>query len=337
MNLVINTPKSFLRVKDGMFLIKNGENKTRLSPEKIDRIVITTRTGFTSDVFALAVKNNIEVFLIDHHGNPLGRFWQARFGSTALIRRRQLEISQTEEGIFYAKKWIANKLKNQSEFLKKLAKNRPNAYDYLYEQAGKIEANCKNLEKYQKLDDETRNSIMGLEGMSAVSYFDGLSKVIPEPFRFEGRSRQPAKDMFNVFLNYAYGVLYGQTERAMVLAGLDPYIGILHSDGYNKQSLLFDLIENFRIFADETVFYLFSEKKINQSMADKTKKGVILNQEGKKLLIQSYNQAMDKMTVFSKKKMKKVNLIQAFCHAFANELIGKKPKKGESYEYLGGL
>ena len=47
-------------------------------------------------------------------------------------------------------------------------------------------------------------------------------------------------------LNYGYGVLYGEVERACVLAGLDPYGGFLHVDRPGKLSLAFDLIEPFR-------------------------------------------------------------------------------------------
>src|SRR5262249_5380163 len=37
-------------------------------------------------------------------------------------------------------------------------------------------------------------------------------------YRFDGRSRQPAKDGFNAVLNYSYGVLYSLVERACVCA-----------------------------------------------------------------------------------------------------------------------
>lgn len=103
---------------------------------------------------------------------------------------------------------------------------------------------------------------MGFEGSAGRIYFDALNYVMPERFKFDGRSRNPAKDEFNALLNYGYGVLYSLVEKACIIAGLDPYIGFLHTDNYNKKSLVFDLIEMFRIFADETVVYLFSGRKV---------------------------------------------------------------------------
>ena len=34
-------------------------------------------------------------------------------------------------------------------------------------------------------------------------------------------------------------------EKAYIIAGLDQYIGFLHTDNYNKKSLVFDVIELF--------------------------------------------------------------------------------------------
>ncbi len=50
-------------------------------------------------------------------------------------------------------------------------------------------------------------------------------------------------------------------ERACILAGLDPYIGIMHVDNYNRQAFVFDLIEMYRIYIDRIVFKLFSTKR----------------------------------------------------------------------------
>ena len=62
---------------------------------------------------------------------------------------------------------------------------------------------------------------MGLEGSAGRAYVKCLSGQMPEAFRFDGRSRNPARDAFNAMLNYGYGVLYSLVEKACILAGLD--------------------------------------------------------------------------------------------------------------------
>jgi len=61
--------------------------------------------------------------------------------------------------------------------------------------------------------DEQRGTLMGLEGSAGRAYFACLGQLVPEAYRFEGRSRHPARDAFNAMLNYSYGVLYSLVER----------------------------------------------------------------------------------------------------------------------------
>jgi CRISPR-associated protein Cas1 len=41
---------------------------------------------------------------------------------------------------------------------------------------------------------------MGLEGTSGRVYFQSISKLLPERWQFQGRSRNPAKGSFNCLL-----------------------------------------------------------------------------------------------------------------------------------------
>jgi CRISPR-associated protein Cas1 len=141
--------------------------------------------------------------------------------------------------------------------------------------------------------DELRGTVMGLEGSAGRIYFQTLGKLLPDRYGFGGRSRNPAGDRFNAFLNYGYGVLYSKVEASCVIAGLDPYIGFIHADNYNKVSLVFDLIEMFRIFVEEPVFYLFSKRQVSNEHVDEVKGGVRLNEAGRALLIETFNDHME--------------------------------------------
>lgn len=122
-------------------------------------------------------------------------------------------------------------------------------------------------------------------------------------------------------LNYAYGVLYSLVEKACIIAGLDPYIGFLHTDDYNKKSLVFDLIEMFRIFADETVVYLFSGRKVKVEFFDEIKGGFSLNKDGKAILIGALNSNLDESVRYRGRNIQRRNIIQFECHSIANSLI----------------
>lgn len=274
-----------------------------------------------------AVDNNIDVVFLDHFGDPYGRVWHSKLGSTTLIRRKQLELYNSEEGLDLAREWINRKLDNQISLLKKLKQTRPEKEEALRGAIGNIEEQQSKLGGLKGTIDEVRQQILGIEGMSSKNYLESLSSIMPERFRFEGRSRDPAKDEFNCLLNYGYGVLYSRVEKACIIAGLDPYIGFMHTDNYNKKSLVFDLIEMYRTYVDETVVYLFSKRMVREEYFDPVPGGLTLNKEGKKALIEALNNTFEKTADYRGREIKNANIIQLECHAIANKLIGRGDEK----------
>jgi len=164
---------------------------------------------------------------------------------------------------------------------------------------------------------------MGNEGMASRTYFEALNSVMPDKWKFNGRSRDPAEDAFNCLLNYGYGILYSQVEKACIISGLDPYVGFLHTDNYNKKSFVFDLIEIFRIYVDRTVFNLFSKKQVHERLFDEIPGGLYLNKEGKALLVTAINDTFDKEIKYNGRNVKVRNTISLKCHNIANSLIKK--------------
>jgi CRISPR-associated protein Cas1 len=63
------------------------------------------------------------------------------------------------------------------------------------------------------------------------------------------REQYSSLDPFNRILNVGYSILRKEVWRAIFLAGLNPYIGFLHSPRAGKMSLVFDLMEEFRPIA----------------------------------------------------------------------------------------
>jgi len=321
MRLILNSFGCFLRKKGKCFLIKKEDKVFEVSVKKVQSIMITTSAYISTDAVKLAMDNNIDIIFLDKYGNPYSRIWHAKPGSTTLIRRRQLEIAEESYGLDLAKEWVINKFKNQINFLNKLKNTRPNKSDKLEEWIKSLEDNLKKLGSLEGTIEEQRGSIMGYEGSGGRVYFEAISYIMPKRFKFKGRSRQPAEDEFNCMLNYGYGVFYSLVEKACIVAGLDPYVGFIHTDNYNKKSLVFDLIENFRIFVDEAVVYLFSQRKVKTNYFDKLHKGMTLNIEGKSVLLESLNKSLDKKVRYKGRNIKKRDIIQFECHKIANELI----------------
>ena len=98
MQLVINTYGSYLQKNGDCFKVKKDEQVFEVSAKKVDGIMITTAAYITTDAIKLAMDHNIDIIFLDEFGDPFGRVWH-KLGSTTLIRRRQLEIADTIEGV----------------------------------------------------------------------------------------------------------------------------------------------------------------------------------------------------------------------------------------------
>jgi CRISPR-associated protein Cas1 len=330
MQLVINTFGASIRRQGERFLVRVGGREAAFSALKVQSVLVTTGVSLSSDALQLAAEHNVDVVFLDQRGEPYGRFWQNRMGSTAAVRRRQLEAAEGPEGLELVRGWVEAKLRHQAEFLDELADRRPAAEaDFETTRAGVHDCLARLAGLTGNLE-ERRATVMGLEGAAGRVYFACLGRLVPEAHRFDGRSRHPARDGFNAMLNYCYGVLYSLVEKACVCAGLDPFIGFLHTDNYGKKSLVFDLIEPFRILGDRTVTLLFTGRRAKAEYFEAVPGGVALTPAGRAALLESFNERLEKVVRYAvqvrpgrTRNVKRRDVIRYEAHALANRLLGK--------------
>lgn len=334
MQIYLNTYGTYLHVKDDMFEIripvKDAEpTKQHIAAHKISSIIMSTSAALSTDAVRLALMNNIDIIFTQSDGHPMGRIWHSKLGSTTKIRKRQLEASLGKEAVTFTKEWVIEKMNNQLEFIKELKKHRSQMSEYLDDKTSKIAnmiISLTNL-KAEKIE-EIADTVRGLEGTCGRLYFETISYVIPDQYQFNGRSMRPAKDAFNAFINYGFGILYTRVEKCLMIAGLDPYVGFLHRDDYNQKSMVFDFIEPYRIFVETAVFRLFSAKKVNKAHIDEITNGVTLNKEGKELLVTALNGYMESETIrYKGRNQTRANAMQQDAHTFANGLIASDSSK----------
>lgn len=328
MNLYVNTYGAYIHVKDEIFEIRykvdDQEEKHHYSAKKVANIVVTTGAAISTDAIKLAMEHNIEILFLERSGRPYSRIWHCRMGSTSRIRRAQLNYSTTSKGLEIAKEWVLQKMQNQLEFLKELKKHRKNQREIIDGKLGRINELYNSVVSLDvEKDFDAASTLRGLEGTAGRIYFEALSSSLAKQYQFAGRSSRPAKNPFNAFLNYAYGILYGRIEKALVIAGLDPYIGFMHRDDYNQTSFVFDFIEPYRIIGEKVVFRLFSAKKVKKEHTDElNNEAYTLNKEGKKLLIESFNNYFEEQKIrYRNRNQSRANALQLEAHHFANTLL----------------
>ena len=336
MQLHLNTYGAYLHVKDAMFDIRRKQadgqwaSATGVAAHKVKSIWMGPGTALSSDAVALALRNNIDIVFLESNGHPLGRVWHSKLGSTTRIRKCQVEAALDQRAVHWTCTWLAQKLENQAGFIRDLKKHRVQHGDYLTGKIEKIDALRAAILALDSsvLNETVAGTLHGLEGTAGRLYFETLSFVLPAAWQFAGRSSRPARDPFNAFLNYAYGVLYARVEKALMLAGLDPYAGFLHRDDYNHKSLVYDFIEAYRAWADKVVFTLFSGKKVNQGHTDAITGGYTLNAEGKKLLMEYYNEYLENEVLrYRGRNRTRATILLLEAYRFAQEILGKNAEE----------
>ena len=93
-----------------------------------------------------------------------------------------------------------------------------------------------------------------------------LSRVPARWTRYESRkstlSEAPraATNPINSLLNYCYSLLESESRVALLGAGLDPTLGVLHADQRNRDSFALDAMEPIRPAVDVFVLDLLEER-----------------------------------------------------------------------------
>jgi CRISP-associated protein Cas1 len=291
MELILNTFGTALRIENGQFMVIHPDGKQSIKPDKLKSIIISKGASISSDAALLAIENEIDVMFVDGTGTPAGRVWGIRYGSISNIRRKQLEFLYSPRAVSWVKELLIRKTDNQVGLLLALSPGEFEKEKLLEKAIEKINDYKAKIKKADGMYvHEIAHSLRGWEGAVSRTYFQTLAHFMPDEYRFEGRSQNPATDIYNCLLNYAYGMLYGKVEGALIKAGIDPYAGIFHRDDYNRPALAYDVIELFRIWADYVVFNLCMQKVIDQDCYSIREDGSYwLENMGKRILIQSMN------------------------------------------------
>jgi hypothetical protein len=140
---------------------------------------------------------------------------------------------------------------------------------------------------------ETLVDFLTLEGRAAQIYWDLLVET-PLPWREWALKRIPAHwaaisprtngrrervrdatDPFNAILNYCYTLLEVETRIACEAVGLDPDLGLLHTDDRLRESFIYDLLEPLRSRADVWALELLRKERLHPAMFHELRDGIV--------------------------------------------------------------
>lgn len=319
MELIINTFGTTLSRNREGFVISTADGEQRVPVSAVSTIQISRGTKITSDAIMLAIEHEVQLIFVEHNGKLVGRVWSPKYGSISTIRKGQLNFSLSPHSKDWIKEVIIEKIENQQAFITAIQLS-----EQTHEQETK--SAIRKLEDYilkiKKLDGEFLSdiapSLRGWEGAATKEYYKTLNNFIPEEYRFTKRSQHPATDATNALLNYGYGMLYGKIEGILIKTGIDPYVGVLHRDDYNRPVLVYDIIEKYRIWIDYVVYAILSQRVMTSEFYSIKKDGSYwLEGLGKRVLIQSVNDYFEEVVLIKDKSRTRLNHIAGYVQELA--------------------
>ena len=143
------------------------------------------------------------------------------------------------------------------------------------------------------METSTLVDFLALEGRAAQVYWSLLVES-PLPWKPWALKRVPAHwaaisprtngrrervrdatDPFNAVLNYCYTLLEVETRIACEAVGLDPDLGLLHTDDRLRESFIYDLLEPLRAKADVWALELLRKEQMHPAMFIELSDGVV--------------------------------------------------------------
>ena len=223
------------------------DDKRTIPIEDIGFILIDNpMVSITMPLINALADNNVALIFCDEKSMPNAMLQNLDTHSLQCeILNKQIAIGEVLKKNLW-KQTIEAKIKNQSKLLMKLGKDGNVLKPYY--------SNVKSG------DADNR------EGVAAKIYWHEL---FGEEFI---RSREGVAP--NNLLNYGYTLLRAAVARALMGSGLLPAIGIFHRNRYNAFPLADDIMEPYRPYVDEIVYYMY----INGiTELDKDAKGQLLH------------------------------------------------------------
>jgi len=268
-----------LQIEDGWPLEGPLQQRTitRVT-SRIERILFTAGSGFvTVSALDWCAENDIPIVAVSQSGELRWTLLPGKGGAwQAALRRAQALAPFTDTGLEIARWLVARKIEGQRDVLRELnargATLRQSWPTFDVSQA--LTALTTTLSRLEHA--QTIPALRQLEAEAAAdAYWSGWIGLplhfAPPSYRkrtpahwttFRGRGsplnqgNRNAADPANALLNYAYALLEAEARIACHAAGLDPTLGILHTDQESRASLLYDITEPVRPVADRLVLSL---------------------------------------------------------------------------------
>ena len=277
---------------------KNDKGNFYLPIEKIKELYCFNDITISTKLLDILSTAGIVVHFFNYYENYVGTFYPKK----SLISGR-LVVKQSL-------KFENNRLIIAKAIVNGIAKNIRNVLYHYYRHGIKelksfIDFCNKDVEK---LLDKTKDikQILSIEGKIWSNFYSSFKYFLPEDFIINKRVKRPPDNPMNAMISFGNTLLYTKTISQIYNTHLEQSISFLHEPSEARFSLSLDLSEVFKpIIVFKTIFDLVNNKKIKEKKHFEEKLNYsLLNEEGKKIFIEAFENRINQTFEHPKLKRK---------------------------------
>jgi CRISPR-associated endonuclease Cas1 len=265
-----------LAVERGHLIIEDESlgirRRTRLNrvDRGVRRIIIVGSTGSLS-LEVIRWLDGVGIPLV--HVHPDGRVLMVAAPSAAHrppVRRAQALAATTDLGLSLSRQLLLDKIRGQVGILDPLDAAREVRQEMALA-LGDAEA-ASDFDSLRRAEALAASAYWGAWRTVRVRILNRDRRRVPAHWgRFSSRhsplgGRGPIRAVTpaNAILNYCYAILEAEARIACLAVGLDPMLGLLHTDRTARDALALDLMEPIRPAVDHFVLDLLAERELSR-------------------------------------------------------------------------
>ncbi len=328
MHIYVTNPGTQISFSKGVLICETEEEEKKEIPLlHITALHITANARISTKAVVALIEAGAPLF-IESSVAIEAILWTPSYSSISTIRKKQNLFCLSNLSLGYVLKLIEEKISNRAKLL--CIKYKKGDDLSVFTEAFYLQ--IKQLKNSLQLVNPHKpalvfQKIRTLEAQASKLFFKYYFLLFNKKVKPKKREYKKATDAVNICLNYCYGILYRQITKCLIIAGLDPFCGIMHTDRHGKTSLTYDLIEPYRVWAEHIVLLFFKKEK-TKTHAFLDEKGRLTKKYKKKLTTFFLDYLHKKKILRNRKKRSPMTHIQLDCYQLATHI------KSFTYEEL---
>ncbi|MBU5668425.1 type I-B CRISPR-associated endonuclease Cas1b [Peptoniphilus sp. MSJ-1] len=276
-----------LKRKDNSLCFRKDGKNNYIPIENINEIYLLNETSINTKLLDFLSQHKIVLHFFNYYGNYSGSYYprEAYISGRLLIAQvdaykyRRMEI---------ARAIVRGILENIHEVL----------YHYYKHDKKEVKPYLDYIKNELSIKIENSTNIKELlsyEGELWQGLYYNFRYFLEEDFIINKRVKRPPDNPINALISFGNSLLYTKTIAAIYKTHLNQSISYLHEPSESRFSLSLDMCEVFKpIIVFKTIFELVNNKKIKvEKHFVRELNYCILNEEGKKIFIQAFEDRIE--------------------------------------------